>query len=170
MCFFNRVQFALSIVTLTREYSFTLIMFKLHSTACKIPYYFKLLLLVYNALDWRGNAPSYIFILYYIFSLLSNRRFSRSLRSTDQELLAVPLAKLTGRSMLLRQDYVMTCLLTFENPHRQLFLKKNLKFVFLKKFVTFNFYFQYNFYFTLLTFISRTCVNIFQNCKVILLF
>ena len=122
MCFFNRVQFALSIVTLTREYSFTLIMFKLHSTACKIPYYFKLLLLVYNALDWRGNAPSYIFILYYIFSLLSNRRFSRSLRSTDQELLAVPLTKLTGRSMLLRQDYVMPCLLTFGNPHRLLFL------------------------------------------------
>ena len=47
---------------------------------------FKLLLLVYKALN--GKAPSYI------SSLLSHRKCSRSLRSSGQELLTVPLAKL----------------------------------------------------------------------------
>ena len=47
---------------------------------------FKLLLLVYKALN--GKAPSYI------SSLLSHRKFSQSLRSSGQELLTVPLAKL----------------------------------------------------------------------------
>ena len=46
----------------------------------------KLLLLVYKALN--GKAPSYI------SSLLSHRKSSRSLRSSGQELLTVPLAKL----------------------------------------------------------------------------
>ena len=47
---------------------------------------FTLLLLVYKAVN--GKAPSYI------SSRLSHRRFSRSLRSSGQELLTVPLAKL----------------------------------------------------------------------------
>ena len=47
---------------------------------------FKELLLVYKGLD--GKAPSYI------SSLLSHRKCSWSLRSSGQELLTVPLAKL----------------------------------------------------------------------------
>ena len=47
---------------------------------------FKLLLLVYKALN--DKAPSYISIL------LSHRKISRWLRSSDRELLTVPLAKL----------------------------------------------------------------------------
>ena len=61
-------------------------MFKLHWLPVHSRIIFKLLLLVYKALN--GKAPSYI------SSLLSHRKCSRSLRSSGQELLTVPLAKL----------------------------------------------------------------------------
>ena len=61
-------------------------MSKLHWLPVHSRIIFKLLLLVYKALN--GKAPSYI------SSLLSHRKCSRSLRSSGQELLTVPLAKL----------------------------------------------------------------------------
>ena len=61
-------------------------MFKLHWLPVHFRTIFKLLLSVYKALN--GKAPSYI------SSLLSHRRCSRSLRSSGQELLTVPLTKL----------------------------------------------------------------------------
>ena len=61
-------------------------MFKLHWLPVHSRIICKLLLLVYKALN--GKAPSYI------SSLLSHRKCSRSLRSSGQELLTVPLAKL----------------------------------------------------------------------------
>ena len=88
VCRLQRVQnTAARIVTLTRKYdSITPIMFKLHWLPVHSRIIFKLLLLVYKALN--GKAPSYI------SSLLSLRKCSRSLRSSGQELLTVPLAKL----------------------------------------------------------------------------
>ena len=88
VCRLQRVQnTAARIVTLTRKYdSITPIMFKLHWLPVHSRIIFKLLLLVYKALN--GKAPSYI------SSLLSHRNCSRSLRSSGQELLTVPLAKL----------------------------------------------------------------------------
>ena len=88
ICRLQRVQnTAARIVTLTRKYdSITPIMFKLHWLPVHSRIIFKLLLLVYKALN--GKAPSYI------SSLLSHRKCSRSLRSSGQELLTVPLAKL----------------------------------------------------------------------------
>ena len=82
VCRLQRVQntAAARIVTLTRKYdSITPIMFKLHWLPVHSRIIFKLLLLVYKALN--GKAPSYI------SSLLSHRKCSRSLRSTGQELL-----------------------------------------------------------------------------------
>ena len=77
---------AARIVTLTRKYdSITPIMFKLHCLPFNSRIIFKLLLLVYKALN--GKAPSYS------SSLLSHRKCSRSLRSSGQELLTVPMAK-----------------------------------------------------------------------------
>ena len=76
VCRLQRVQnTAARIVTLTRKYD---------SITSRI--IFKLLLLVYKALN--GKA------LTYISSLLSHRKYSWSLRSSGQELLTVPLAKL----------------------------------------------------------------------------
>ena len=88
VCRLQRVQnTAARIVTLTRKYdSITPIMFKLHWLPVHSRIIFKLLLLVYKALN--GKAPSYI------SSLLNHRKCSRSLRSSGQELLTVPLAKL----------------------------------------------------------------------------
>ena len=88
VCKLQRVQnTAARIAMLTRKYdSITPIMFKLHWLPVHSRIIFKLLLLVYKALN--GKAPSYI------SSLLSHRRCSRSLRSSGQELLTVPLAKL----------------------------------------------------------------------------
>ena len=88
VCRLQRVQnTAARIVTLTRKYdSITPIMFKLHWLPVHSRIIFKLLLLVYKALN--GKAPSYI------SSLLSHRKWSRSLRSSGQELFTVPLAKL----------------------------------------------------------------------------
>ena len=88
VCRLQRVQnTAARIVTLTRKYdSITPIMFKLHWLPVHSRIIFKLLLLVYKALN--GKAPSYI------SSLLSHRKCSRSLRSSGQELLTVPMSKL----------------------------------------------------------------------------
>ena len=88
VCRLQRVQnTAARIVTLTRKYdSITPIMFKLHWLPVHSHIFFKLLLLVYKAIN--GKAPSYI------SSLLSHHRCSRSLRSSGQELLTVSLAKL----------------------------------------------------------------------------
>ena len=73
--------------TNSRKYdSITPVMSKLHWLPVHSRIIFKLLLLVYKALN--GKAPSYI------SSLLSHRKCSRSLRSSGQELLTVPLAKL----------------------------------------------------------------------------
>ena len=79
VCRLQRVQnTAARIVTLTRKYdSITPIMFKLHWLPVHSRIIFKLLLLVYKALN--GKAPSYI------SSLLSHRKCSRSLRSSGQE-------------------------------------------------------------------------------------
>ena len=62
------------------------IMFKLHWLPVHSHIIFKLLLLVYKALN--GKASSYI------SSLLSHRKCSRSLRFSGQELLTVLMAKL----------------------------------------------------------------------------
>ena len=64
----------------------TLIMFKLHWLPVHSRIIFKLPFLVYKAVN--GKALSYI------SSLLIHRTCSRSLRSSGQELLTVPLAKL----------------------------------------------------------------------------
>ena len=89
VCRLQRVQnTAARIVTLTRKYdSITPILFNLLSVWLPVHsrIILKLLLLVYKALN--GKAPSYI------SSLLSHRRCSRSLLSSGQELLTVPLAK-----------------------------------------------------------------------------
>ena len=61
-------------------------MFKLNWLPVHSRIIFKLLLLVYKALN--GKAPSYI------SSLLSHRKCSRSSRSSGQELLTVPMGKL----------------------------------------------------------------------------
>ena len=84
----QRVQNTASrIVTLTRKYdSITPITFKLHWLPVHLRIILKLLLLVYKAL--HGKAPSYI------SSLLGHRRCFLYLRSSAQELLIVPLAKL----------------------------------------------------------------------------
>ena len=88
VCRLQRVQnTAARIVALTRKYdSITPIMCKLHWLPVRSRIIFKLLLLVYKPLN--GKAPSYI------SSLLSHRKCSQSLRSSGQELLTVPLAKL----------------------------------------------------------------------------
>ena len=88
VCTLQRVQnTAAHIVTLTRKYdSIIPIMFKLHWLPVHSRIIFKLLLLVCKALN--GKAPSHI------SSLLSHRKCSRSLRSSGQELLTVPMAKL----------------------------------------------------------------------------
>ena len=88
VCRLQRVQnTAARIVTLTKKYdSITPIMFKLHWLPVHSRINFKLPLLVYKALN--GKALSYI------SSLLSHRKCSRSLRSSGQELLTVPMAKL----------------------------------------------------------------------------
>ena len=88
ICRLQRVQnTAARIVTLTKKYdSITPIMFKLHWLPVHFRIIFKLLLIVYKALN--GKAPSYI------YKLLSYRNFPRSLRTSGQELLTVPLAKL----------------------------------------------------------------------------
>ena len=88
VCGLQRVQnTAAHIVTLTRKYdSITPIMFKLHWLPEHSRIIFKPLLLVCKALN--GEAPSYI------STLLSHRRCSRSLHSSGQELLTVPLPKL----------------------------------------------------------------------------
>ena len=88
VCRLQRVQnTAARIVTLTRKYdSITPIMFKLHWLPVHSRIIFKLLLLVYKALN--GKAPSYI------CSLLNHQECARSLPSSGQELLTVPLAKL----------------------------------------------------------------------------
>ena len=88
VCRLQRVQnTAARIVTLTRKYdSITPITFKLHWLPVHSRIIFKLLLLVYKALN--GKAPSYI------SSLLSRRKCSRFLRDSGQELLTVPLTKL----------------------------------------------------------------------------
>ena len=80
VCRLQRVQnTAARIVTLTRKYdSITPIMIKLHQLPVHSRIIFKLLLLIYKALN--GKAPSYI------SSLLSARSCSRSLRSSGQEL------------------------------------------------------------------------------------
>ena len=72
---------AAPIVTLTRKYdSITPIMFKLHWLPVHV--------------QSRITYCICIFKLLHCFSLLSHRRFSRSLPSSGQELLTVPLAKL----------------------------------------------------------------------------
>ena len=99
----------------------------------------KLLLLVYKALN--GKAPSYI------SSLLSHRRFSRSLRSSGQELLTVPLAKLktygdrafSAAAPTLWKNLSFS--IYFANLHQSLFLKDNWRLIFFKKPMTFNFNF-----------------------------
>ena len=99
VCTLQRVQnTAARIVTSTRKYdSITPIMFKLHWLPLHSRIIFKLLLIVYEALN--GKAPSYI------SSLLSHRTCSWSLRSSGQELLTEPLVKLKtyGDRALLRQ-------------------------------------------------------------------
>ena len=99
VCTLQRVQnTAARIVTSTRKYdSITPIMFKLHWLPLHSRIIFKLLLIVYEALN--GKAPSYI------SSILSHRTCSRSLRSSGQELLTMPLVKLKtyGDRALLRQ-------------------------------------------------------------------
>ncbi|KAL9972361.1 hypothetical protein ACROYT_G018646 [Oculina patagonica] len=88
ICKLQRVQnTAARIVTLTRKYdSITPIMFKLHWLPVQFRIIFKLLLIVYKALN--DKTPSYV------SSMLSFRKFSRSLRSSGQELLTEPMAKL----------------------------------------------------------------------------
>lgn len=88
ICKLQRIQnTAARIVTLTRKYdSITPIMFKLHWLPVQFRIIFKLLLIVYKALN--DKTPSYV------SSLLSFRKFSRSLRISDQELLTEPMAKL----------------------------------------------------------------------------
>ena len=88
VCRLQRVQNSTAgIVTLTRKYdSITPIIFKLNLLPVHSRIIFKFLLLVYKALN--GKVPSYI------SSLLSHRKCSRSLRSSGQALLTVPLAKL----------------------------------------------------------------------------
>ena len=99
VCTLQRVQnTAARIVTSTGKYdSITPIMFKLHWLPLHSRIIFKLLLIVYEALN--GKAPSYI------SSLLSHRTCSWSLRSSGQELLTEPLVKLKtyGDRALLRQ-------------------------------------------------------------------
>lgn len=88
ICKLQRIQnTAARIVTLTRKYdSITPIMFKLHWLPVQFRIIFKLLLIVYKALN--DKTPSYV------SSMLSFRKFSRSLRISDQELLTEPMAKL----------------------------------------------------------------------------
>jgi len=88
ICKLQRIQnTAARIVTLTRKYdSITPIMFKLHWLPVQFRIIFKLLLIVYKALN--DKTPSYV------SSMLSLRKFSRSLRISDQELLTEPMAKL----------------------------------------------------------------------------
>ena len=88
VCRLQRVEnTAARIVTLTKKYdSITPIMFKLQWLPVHSRINFKLPLLVYKALN--GKALSYI------SSLLSHRKCSRSSRSSGQELLTVPMAKL----------------------------------------------------------------------------
>ena len=99
VCTLQRVQnTAARIVMSTRKYdSITPIMFKLHWLPLHSRIIFKLLLIVYEALN--GKAPSYI------SSILRHRTCSRSLRSSGQELLTMPLVKLKtyGDRALLRQ-------------------------------------------------------------------
>ena len=119
VCTLQRVQnTAARIVTSKRKYdSINPIMFKLHWLPLHSRIIFKLLLIVYEALN--GKAPSYI------SSILSHRTCSRSLRSSGQELLTMPLVKLKtyGDRALLRQGNGLTCLLAFVNLHQSLFLK-----------------------------------------------
>ena len=78
---------AARIVTLTRKFDhITPVLIQLHWLPVHVRIHFKVLLLVYKALN--GMAPLYI------RELLSYRTCSRSLRSTDQELLAVPKSRL----------------------------------------------------------------------------
>ena len=78
---------AARIVTLTRKFDhITPVLIQLHWLPVHFRIHFKVLLLVYKTLN--GMAPLYI------MELLSYRTCSRSLRSTDQELLAVPKSRL----------------------------------------------------------------------------
>ena len=87
VCRLQRVHNTAARIALTRKYdSITPIMFKLHWLPVHSRIIVKLLLLVYKALN--DKAPSYI------SGLLSHRKWYQSLRSSGQELLTVPLAKL----------------------------------------------------------------------------
>ena len=76
---------AARIVTLTKKY-ITPVLIQLHWLLVHFRILFKVLLLVYKALN--GMAPLYI------TELLRYRTCSRTLRSTDQKLLAVPKSRL----------------------------------------------------------------------------
>ena len=78
---------AARIVTLTKKFDhITPVLIQLHWLPVHFRILFKVLLLVYKALN--GMAPLYI------TELLSYRTCSRTLRSTDQKLLAVPKSRL----------------------------------------------------------------------------
>jgi len=80
---------AARIVTLAKKFDhITPVFIDLHWLPVHFRILFKVLLLVYKALN--GMAPLYL------TELLSNRTCSRTLRSTDQELLAVPLLLLNS--------------------------------------------------------------------------
>ena len=119
-------------------------MFKLHWLPVHSRIIFKLLLLVYKALN--GKAPSYI------SSLLSHRKCSRSLRSSGQELLTVPMAKLKTYG---DRAFSIAAPRQWNNL---LFLKDIWRLIFVKKPMVLNFYFQYTFFFS------------FNICNVILVF
>ena len=139
VCRLQRVQnTAARIVTLTRKYdSITPIMFKLHWLPVHSRIIFKPLIPVYKALN--GKAPSYI------SSLLSHRKCSRSLRSSGQELLTVPLAKLKtygdrAFSIAAPRQWNNLPLSIRKSPSIGIF-KRHLKTYLLKKPMVFNFYF-----------------------------
>ena len=78
---------AARIVTLTKKFDhITPVLIQLHWLPVHFLIPFKVLMLVYKALN--GMAPLYI------TELLSYRKCSRTLRSTDQKLLAVPKLRL----------------------------------------------------------------------------
>ena len=78
---------AARIVTLTKKFDhITPVLIQLHWLPVHFQILFKVLLLVYKALN--GMAPLYI------TELLSYRTCSRTLRSTDQKFLAVPKSRL----------------------------------------------------------------------------
>ena len=78
---------AAHVVTFTKNYDhITPILIKLHWLPVKFRITFKILLIVYKALN--GLAPAYI------SNLLSKQNYSRSLRSSTKELLVVPKSRL----------------------------------------------------------------------------